>query len=443
MRIAIIGGGTAGLTCAYLLHRSHEVTVFEAAGIIGDGNQTACVSMDGIDHEIDLSLCVFNAKSCPSFLELLAELEVPLKPSDMSFSISDPRTDLEYGWGNYNRLFARRRNLLSLPFWDMLLDVHRFHRESQDDYQNGRIAEQLTLRDYLGLCRYSERFIEHYVVPMSAATCSPAQGDPLELPLLQFMRLFRHESMPTVRGQKPWYRLAAGTQSYLSPLTRGFLSRIRLNSQVLGVARDRFGVTLNSRTGAERFDKVIFACRSDQALDLLERPSLTERLVLGASEYSRNEVVLHTDTRLLPRRRHAWASWNYRLGAADGPTAALTCNLNRLQGIRASETLCLSVNQTRQIDPSRIIAHHTCLQPRHRLHADAAKAGFDDLQGSNHSYFCGAWWGNNHHEDAVVSARRVGAAIAALGERSRHGPRRQPGLATVSSLPRSAVLSQP
>ena len=438
MRIAIIGGATAGLTCAYLLHRSHEVTVFEAASVIG-GDQATCINLDDGNHQIDLNPCVFNAQSCPSFLDLLSELKVPLRPCDMSFSVSDPRADLEYGLGGYNALFARRRNLLSLPFWDMLMDIRRFHRETQEDYQCGRIAEQLTLRDYLGLCRYSQRFVEHYVVPMSAAICSLAQHDPLDLPLLVFMRLLRHSLQPASQ-QAPWYRLAGGVRSYLAPLTRGFVSRIRLNSPVLGVARDRFGVTVNSRTGAERFDKVIFACRSDQALKLLERPNLTEQLVLGAPEYSRNEVVLHTDTRLLPRRRHAWASWNYRLAGSDGRLAGLTCNLNRLQEIETSEPLCLSVNQTNQIDPALIIARHSYHHPRPSLRTNAAKAGFDDLQGSNHSYFCGAWWGNGQHEDAVLGARHVTDAITTFGGRAIRPPRRQDDLASVSLLPRSVVF---
>lgn len=440
MRIAIIGGGTAGLTCAYLLHRQHEVTVFEAASAIGGSNQTTSVSLDGTDFEIDLSLCVFNSHSCPSFLELLGELKVALEPSDMSFSVSDPLLDLEYGSPGLDALFATRRNLLSLPFWDMLLDIRRFHRESLEDYQSGRIAEQLTLRDYLGLCRYSRRFVEHYVVPMSSAICSLGQCDPLELPLLVFMRQFRHHGLPTAKPQAPWYRFAGGARSYLANLTRGFQARIRLNSPVLGVTRDRFGVTVNSRTGPERFDKVIFACRSDQALGLLDRPCLTEQLVLGAPEYSRNDVILHTDTRLLPRRRHSWASWNYRAGGPDDQPAALTCHLNRLQGVRASETLCLSINQTRQIDPARIIARHSYLHPRHSLRTNAAKAGFDDLQGNNHSYFCGAWWGNGQHEDAVLSARQVADAIAALRGRTTCALQRQDGLATVSTLPRSVLF---
>lgn len=201
-----------------------------------------------------------------------------------------------------------------------------------------------------------------------------------------------------------------------------------------GVARDRFGFAVNSRAGAERFDKVIFACRRDQALKLLERPSLTEQLVLGAPAYSRNEVVLHTDTRLRPRRRHAWASWNYRLGRADGHPAGLTCNLSRLQGIETSETLCLSVNQTALIDPALIIARHSYHHPLPSLRTNAAKADFDDLQGSNHSYFCGAWWGNGQHEDAVLGARHVTDAITALGGQTIRAPQRQAGLASVSTL---------
>lgn len=412
MKIAIIGSGIAGLTCAHLLARQHAVTVFESASWIGGHTHTVDVRLHGRDYAVDTGFIVFNDWTYPNFIKLLGQLGVRYKPTEMSFSVCDPQRDLEYNGHSLNTLFAQRSNLLSPPFWGMLRDILRFNREALDDY-HGRITPQVTLGSYLRLGRYNQRFIDHYIVPMGAAIWSMPPADMLEFPLEFFIRFCKNHGLLSVNDRPQWYVVEGGSSAYVSPLTKGFSQHIRLNCPVFEVLRDEHGVTIQSPAGAERFDKVIFACHSDQALRLLAQPSQAERDILGAIGYAGNDVVLHTDIRLLPRRPRAWASWNYRLGGPSQQPAAVTYNMNILQGIEAPQTFCVSLNQTDAIDPEQILARFTYAHPQYSLAGIAAQARAAELQGANHSYFCGAYWGNGFHEDGVVSALRVAAAFGA------------------------------
>lgn len=248
---------------------------------------------------------------------------------------------------------------------------------------------------------------------MGAAIWSMSPADMLEFPLEFFIRFCKNHGLLSVNDRPQWYVVEGGSSAYVSPLTKGFSQHIRLNCPVFEVLRDEHGVTIQSPASAERFDKVIFACHSDQALRLLARPSQAERDILGAIGYAGNDVVLHTDIRLLPRRPRAWASWNYRLGGPSQQPAAVTYNMNILQGIEAPQTFCVSLNQTDAIDPEQILARFTYAHPQYSLAGVAAQARAEELQGANHSYFCGAYWGNGFHEDGVVSALRVAAAFGA------------------------------
>lgn len=413
MKIAIIGSGIAGLTCAHLLARQHAITVFESASWIGGHTHTVDVRVHGRDYAVDTGFIVFNDWTYPNFIKLLGQLGVRYKPTEMSFSVCGPQRDLEYNGHSLNTLFAQRSNLLSPPFWGMLRDILRFNREALDDYHNGRITPQVTLGSYLRLGRYNQRFIDHYIVPMGAAIWSMSPADMLEFPLEFFIRFCKNHGLLSVNDRPQWYVVEGGSSAYVSPLTKGFSQHIRLNCPVFEVLRDEHGVTIQSPAGAERFDKVIFACHSDQALRLLARPSQAERDILGAIGYAGNDVVLHTDIRLLPRRPRAWASWNYRLGGPSQQPAAVTYNMNILQGIEAPQTFCVSLNQTDAIDPEQILARFTYAHPQYSLAGIAAQARAAELQGANHSYFCGAYWGNGFHEDGVVSALRVAAAFGA------------------------------
>jgi len=378
MKIAIIGSGISGLTAAYLLNRKHDISVFEASDWVGGHTHTVDVQVDGRHFAIDTGFIVFNDWTYPNFIELLNQLGVGYQPTEMSFSVCDPLSGVEYNGNTLNSLFAQRRNLLSPAFWGMLRDILRFNREAVADLQQQRIASDLSLGSYLQQHGYGERFIQHYIVPMGAAIWSMSLADMLNFPLQFFLRFFKNHGLLSVTDRPQWQVIKGGSSRYVAP---------------------------------ERFDKVVFACHSDQALHLLAAPSAAEQEILGALPYADNDVVLHTDTRLLPKRPLAWASWNYRLGGPTSQPAALTYNMNILQGLKSDTTFCVSLNQTDAIEPSKILARYTYAHPQYSLAGVAAQARWEELLGANHSYFCGAYWANGFHEDGVVSALRVARAF--------------------------------
>lgn len=414
MKIAIVGSGIAGLTCAYLLQRQHQITLFEASDWVGGHTHTVDVEVQGQSFAIDTGFIVFNDWTYPNFIRLLDQLGVASQPTEMSFSVHDPASGSEYNGNNLNSLFAQRSNLLRPAFWGMLRDILRFNREAQFDLAEQRIAADLTLGQYLQQRGYGQRFIDHYIVPMGAAIWSMSLADMLQFPLQFFVRFFKNHGLLSVSDRPQWRVITGGSRSYVAPLSAGFAEHIRLNCPVQRVERDAEGVTLHSAAGVERFDKVVFACHSDQALALLATPSAAERDILGALRYADNDVVLHTDTRLLPERPLAWASWNYRLGGPVSQPAAVTYNMNILQGIRSATTFCVSLNQTDAIDPARILGRYRYAHPQYSLDGLRAQARWQELLGAQHSYYCGAYWANGFHEDGVVSALRVAEAF---GER--------------------------
>jgi len=407
MKIAIIGSGIAGLTSAYLLNRQHDITLFEAEDWVGGHTHTVPVMVDGQQYAIDTGFIVFNDWTYPNFIKLMDQLGVASQPTEMSFSVSDPHSRVEYNGNNLNSLFAQRRNLLSPRFWGMLRDILRFNKQVQKDLLGGQIDSEITLGDYLQQQGYGQRFIEHYIVPMGAAIWSMSLADMLGFPLQFFVRFFRNHGLLSVTNRPQWRVIQGGSSAYVQPLTASFAERIRLNCPVQRVERQADGVTVISSAGSEFFDEVVFACHSDQALRLLAAPSLREREILGALRYADNDVVLHTDTRLLPSRKLAWASWNYRLGGQFEQPAALTYNMNILQGIEAPQTFCVSLNQTAAIDPARILARYTYAHPQYSLAATAAQQRWNEISGLQHTHFCGAYWASGFHEDGVVSALRV------------------------------------
>ncbi|MET1078341.1 MAG: FAD-dependent oxidoreductase [Pseudomonas sp.] len=414
MKIAIIGSGISGLTTAYLLNRQHDIQVFEASDWVGGHTHTVDVEIDGRAYAIDTGFIVFNDWTYPNFIRLLGRLGVGYQNAEMSFSVHDPATGLEYNGNTLNSLFAQRRNLLSPPFWGMLRDILRFNREALDDLANNRLPIDTTLGTYLRIGHYGSCFIDHYIVPMGAAIWSMSLNDMLGFPLQFFVSFFKNHGLLSVSNRPQWHVVQGGSRSYVAPLCAGFAERIRLNCPVQRVERDDQGVTLHSAAGEERFDKVVFACHSDQALRLLAAPSAAESSILGALPYADNEVVLHTDTRLLPDRRLAWASWNYRLGGPQQRPAAVTYDMNILQGLQSEQTFCVSLNQTAAIDPGKILSRHTYAHPQYSLAGMAAQARWPELLGEHHSYYCGAYWANGFHEDGVVSALRVAQAFGEM-----------------------------
>ncbi|WP_434697841.1 FAD-dependent oxidoreductase [Pseudomonas sp. Z1-14] len=407
MRIAIIGSGISGLTCAYLLSRQHQVSLFEADNRIGGHTHTVDVEWAGQRYGVDTGFIVYNDWTYPNFIRLMDQLGVASRPTEMSFSVHDPASGLEYKGHTLGSLFAQRRNLLSPGFWGMLRDILRFNRQATADLLAQRIDTSTRLGDYLHAQGYGRRFIEQYILPMGSAIWSMSPAGMMEFPLQFFLRFCHNHGLLSVDQRPQWRVIEGGSRGYIEPLCAGLREHIHLDCPVRRVSRDADGITVHSRRGIERFDKVVFACHSDQALALLETPSVAEAEVLGALAYARNEVLLHTDTRLLPQRRNAWASWNYRLGGPPEAPAALTYNMNILQGLDAPVTFCVSLNQSESVDPAQVLARFDYAHPQYSLAGVAAQARQGDLQGRQHSYFCGAYWANGFHEDGVVSALAV------------------------------------
>ncbi len=412
MKIAIVGTGIAGLTCAYLLNRRHAITVFEAEPQIGGHTATVDITLpNGEQHAIDTGFIVYNEATYPNFIKLLTQLGIDGQKTAMSFSVHCEKTGMEYAGSNLDTLFTQRRNLLRPSFLRMVHDILRFNRESVADLDSGRIADNMTLGQYLQQQCYSEAFIAHYLIPMGAAIWSAGSAAMQDFPLQFFVRFFRNHGLLSIRNRPQWFVIPGGSRQYLAPLTASFADCIRTHSPVTGIARRDNQVALSTAHGTEYFDDVILACHSDQALKILEDASENERAILGAIPYQRNEVVLHTDTRLLPRNRRAWSSWNYHLGTHPQDSAALTYNMNLLQGLQSEQTFCVTLNHTSAIDPQKILRQFSYSHPVFSLEGMAAQQRWHEINGVNNTWFCGAYWRNGFHEDGVVSALRVAAAF--------------------------------
>ena len=406
MKIAIIGTGIAGNVVANRLARRHDITVYEADDRIGGHTHTVDVLAGGRRWAVDTGFIVYNDLTYPNFVALLDELGVESQPSDMSFSVSDRRSGLEYNGASLNALFAQRSNLLRPTFHRMLRDILRFNREAPALLQARNDAN--TLGEYLQAGGYSRGFIEHYIVPMGAAIWSASLQGILDMPAAFFVRFFHNHGLLSVNDRPAWRVIKGGSRRYVEKLVAGHRDRIRLNTPVHWIRRHPGHIEVKAR-GAEpvRYDRVFMACHSDQALRLLTDPTPQERDVLGAIEYQVNEAVLHTDASLMPRRRRAWAAWNVHVPAAgwQGPDkVALTYNMNILQGLGAPVEFCVTLNDSAAMDPAKIIQSIEYAHPIFTERAVAAQRRQREINGAHRTYFCGAYWRNGFHEDGVVSA---------------------------------------
>jgi predicted NAD/FAD-binding protein len=403
MKIAIIGSGIAGNVAAYHLQREHEITVFEAADHAGGHTHTHEIEHEGRRIAVDTGFIVCNDRTYPRFLALMTELGVELQRSDMSFSVQCAATGLEYNGTTLDSLFAQRRNLLRPSFWRMIRDILRFNREAP------RLLEwrsdALTLGEYLDSQGYSPQFVQHYILPMGAAIWSAGTDTLRRFPARYFVRFFHHHGMLSVNDRPQWLTVRGGSARYVEKLTAAFGDRIRLRTPVESVRRTPAGVFVKpTGSEAERFDRVFFACHSDQALRVLVDALPVERDVLGAIRYQHNDVVLHTDASVLPKRERAWAAWNYHLIDHASERVAVTYHMNILQRIRSRTPLLVTLNMHDRIDPSRVIRRMSYEHPVFTPEAVAAQARHAELDGADRVYFCGAYWGFGFHEDGVASA---------------------------------------
>ncbi|KOC92849.1 NAD(P)/FAD-dependent oxidoreductase [Winslowiella iniecta] len=415
MNIAIIGSGIAGLSCAWKLANRANVELFEAEPTPGGHTATVDVEREGKHYAIDTGFIVYNNRTYPHFLSLLAELGIESQETEMSFSVSNLRSGLEYNGHSLSSLFAQRRNLFSPVFLRFVADILRFNRCGKRwlAQQNG----DETLDDFLTSQRFSPFFAQHYILPMGAAIWSTSLAEMRTMPLSLFLQFFSHHGLLDVVNRPQWYVVPGGSRQYirrLLALLDGKL-QLHLNTPVQAVWRDQQGVTLETASGKQRFDQVIFACHSDQALKILQDATAEEHTMLSGVPYRDNEVVLHTDSRLLPKNRRAWASWNYHLNdceTGDELTgASVTYNMNILQGIDAPQTFCVSLNPVQPIDASKVLGRYRYSHPQFGAESLAAQQQRLLLNGQHRSWFCGAWSYNGFHEDGIRSALDVVAAM--------------------------------
>lgn len=412
MKIAIIGSGISGLTSAYLLQKQHDVTVYESAERIGGHTATVEVQEAGKIRAIDTGFIVFNDWTYPNFIRLMDEIGVVSKPTEMSFSVSCQRTGLEYGGNNLNTLFAQRRNLLNLPYLGMLKDILRFNKEAIQDLENGQLKADITLGEYLQDRGYGKRFAEHYLIPMGSAIWSSTLDEMMDFPLVFFVRFFKNHGLLSVSDRPQWRVIEGGSSAYLQPLVDRFKDKIVLNADIKAVQRSDHNVVLEFAEGhSEMFDEVVFACHSDQALALLADSSKDEQEILKAIPYRNNDVVLHTDTHLLPKAKLAWSSWNYHLSDVRDEPATLSYNMNILQHLDSDTTYVVTLNQTDMIDQSKILGRFQYAHPTFTLEGIQAQSRWSEINGVNRTWFCGAYWRNGFHEDGCWSGVRVAEGL--------------------------------
>ncbi len=402
MKIAIIGSGIAGNVAAHHLHRTHDITVFEAGAHIGGHTHTHTVDLDGERHEINTGFIVYNDWTYPHFIALLNELGVESQPSAMSFSVRNEMSGIEYNGTTLNTLFAQRRNLLRPAFHRMIRDILRFNREAPSLLKQ---EQEIALGDFLAEGRYSPQFVNDYLIPMGAAIWSTDPARMFSFPARYFVQFFHNHGMLSVDERPQWRAIRGGSARYVEKLVAPFRHRIRLNTQIESVRRLPDGVVVKPRgLEAERFDQAFFACHSDQALAMLTDATPLEKAVLGTIAYQENEAVLHTDTALLPRARRAWAAWNYHVVDTAAHAATLTYNMNILQTLKSRHTFCVTLNRTADIAPGKILKRVTYHHPLYTPAGVAAQKRQHEINGINRSYFCGAYWRFGFHEDGVVSA---------------------------------------
>ncbi len=404
MRIAVVGAGVAGLHAAWRLARAHDVTVFEAADYAGGHTATVDVEWAGRSYAVDTGFIVFNDWTYPNFIAMLEELGVAWQPSNMSFSLRCERSGLEYNGTSLNSLFAQRRNALRPSFLRMIADILRFNARAKAEF--GTLDASLTLGEYLERGGYSRRFVEHYIVPMGRAIWSAEETTMLGFPARFFIEFFDRHGFLSVDDRPVWQAVRGGSREYVRALLRATPLDLRLSTPVASIRRLPHEVRVRTARGdVESFDHVFLACHADQALRLLEAPSAAEVETLAAFPYASNEVLLHTDASVLPRRPLAQAAWNYHLLADAQDPVALTYDMNVLQSLDAPVRFLVSLNHRRAIDERKVLRSFSYDHPVYSPRAVAAQARHRELNGALRTYFCGAYWRSGFHEDGVVSAQ--------------------------------------
>ncbi len=409
MRIAVVGSGISGLASAWLLSREHDVVLFEAGDYLGGHTHTHDIEIADKTYAVDTGFIVFNPPHYPLLQKMFGELGVDSQPTTMSFAVRDERSGIEYNANSLDTLFCQRRNLVSPRFLGMVRDILRFYREAPALLALD--APDSGIGDYLGERSYGAAFRDLHLVPMASALWSSPPDQILKFPVKYLVQFMANHQMLQISNRPAWRVVKGGSQSYVRALIANWKVQARTNCAVTAIRRDSDGVQIDHNAGVERFDQVVLACHSDQALKLLTDASERERSILGAMPYQSNETVLHTDERMLPRQRKAWAAWNASIPQRADDHCTVTYCMNLLQSLNAPVTFCTTLNRTAQIDPDKILRRMSYRHPVYSQTSVAAQRRKAEIQGSNRTWFCGAYWGWGFHEDGMRSAVDVTSAL--------------------------------
>jgi predicted NAD/FAD-binding protein len=415
-RIAIIGTGISGLSSAYLLNKQYDVKVYEANDYVGGHTATKNVVVNNKKYAIDTGFIVYNEWTYPNFIKLMDTLKVETQPTEMSFSVKNIKTKMEYNGNTINSLFAQRRNILRPSFWRLVLDIVKFNKLCKAHIAENKDTDNITLQQFITQHRLSEVFTHNYILPMCAAIWSTSLEASANFPLSFFLKFFNNHGLLNITNRPQWYTIVGGSSQYIAPLIESFSSKISVNDAVSSVVKVDKRFVVVSEKGEETFDEVIFACHSDQALKMLTAKSQNEidiqgyKEVLEAIPYSMNEVVLHTDTSVLPQRPLAWASWNYEIEGAKAEAsrpAAVTYNMNILQRLECDTTFCVTLNNTQAISADKVLGTYHYAHPQFSPKMVSAQQRREEICGKEGIHFCGAYWYNGFHEDGLRSALDV------------------------------------
>ena len=410
MKIAIIGSGISGLTAAHLLCKDFDITVFEANDYIGGHTHTHDLEIEKKNWRIDSGFIVYNEKTYPNFIKLLKKLKVATQKTSMGFSVKVPDTGLEYSGGSLNSLFAQRLNLFRPSFLIMIKDILKFNRIAISELE--AIERTTTINDFLKKHKFSSQFIDNYIIPMGAAIWSTSASKTIEMPAAFYIRFFKNHGLLQIFNRPQWFVISGGSKSYIKKIVEGYKDKVKLSTPVKKVRRDDNGVDVffGEKGSSEKFDKVIFATHSDQALRLLEEPSQEEIDILGALPYQKNEAILHTDSGILPKKKKTWSSWNF-LNVNKSSPVSLTYNMNILQSLETKIDFLVTLNGSGAIDPKKIIKKILYHHPLFTIDGIEAQKKKHQISGVNNTFYCGAYWGNGFHEDGVNSAIDVSNSL--------------------------------
>jgi predicted NAD/FAD-binding protein len=401
MKIAIIGSGISGNTLAYYLNPHHQIALFESNDRIGGHSHTHHIDVFNQKVSVDTGFIVFNKKTYPNFLKLLHELKVPYENSAMSFSVKDSQKDFEYNGTNLNALFAQRKNFINPSFYKMIREILRFNKSSIILLSGDEV---ISLGDYLKREGYSDFFKKYYILPMGSAIWSSNIKTMMQFPAKFFIQFFNNHGMLNINDRPQWLTISGGSINYVDKMIKPFRKKIKLNQNIKYVERKKDHIAIHHKDRVEKFDWVFFACHSDEALKLIKSPSFHEKNILKAIPYTDNEVILHYDDHFMPKRKLAWAAWNYHIDDNANSPASLTYNMNILQNLKTEVPLLVTLNPLQKINKKKIIKTLSYAHPQYSLRSIDAQSKYHLISGVNRTSFAGAYWGNGFHEDGVKSA---------------------------------------